>query len=108
VAAPQEARSQRRSQVSPQRWQAQLLAHLERRKRYPREARARGEQGVAYVTFSIDRAGNVTSAGVARSSGVAALDQGALDMLRRASPVPAPPAEITQLTFTVPVQFAIR
>jgi hypothetical protein len=29
-------------------------------------------------------------------------------MLRRASPVPAPPAELQPLTFTVPVQFALR
>jgi protein TonB len=108
AAAPEEGRARARAQVSPQRWQAQLLAHLERRKRYPREARARGEAGVVDVTFSIDRAGNVTSAGVARSSGVPALDRGALDMLRRASPVPAPPAEVTRLTFTLPVQFEMR
>jgi protein TonB len=108
LAAPQEGRGEPRARVSPQRWQAQLLAHLERRKRYPREARARGEQGVVYLTFSIDRAGNVGAARVVRSSGAPALDRGALDLLRRASPVPAPPPEVQELTFTVPVQFALR
>ena len=49
------------------------------------------------------------SAVVARSSGVPALDQAALDMLRRASPMPVIPSELglERLTLTIPVEFSL-
>ena len=39
------------------RWQSALVAHIERFKRYPAEARAHDERGVARVAFSIDHRG---------------------------------------------------
>ena len=50
------------------------------------------EQGAAMVAFSISANGSLASAQIARSSGSAALDQMALQILQRASPFPAPPA----------------
>ena len=93
--------------AAAQTWQGRLLAHLERRKRYPAEARARRLQGVAHVRFTIDRQGRVLSAAVERSSGHAALDREALALLQRAQPLPAPPAETLgeRITLTVPVEF---
>ena len=57
-----------------------------------------------------DASGSVTSARVARSSGSAELDKAALDMVRRASPVPAPPPEIarSRMNISVPVQFSLK
>jgi periplasmic protein TonB len=63
---------------------------------------------VVRVAFAIDRTGLVTGARVTRSSGSAVLDRAALDTLRRASPVPAPPAEMRPLSFSVPMTFALR
>lgn len=108
VAAPREGRAESRPAVSPARWQAALLAHLERHKRYPPGARARREQGTAQLSFAIDRSGSVISSRVTRSSGSAELDQAVLDMVRRASPVPAPPDTVQQLSFSVPVRFSLR
>ena len=93
------------SSLSPANWQSHLMAHLERRKRYPSAARARGERGIVYVRFTIDEGGNVQSASLARSSGFAELDQEVLSLVRRASPVPAPPPE-AQRTITAPVRFS--
>lgn len=93
------------SSLSPANWQSQLMAHLERRKRYPTSARARNEQGIAYVRFTIDASGNVLSASLARSSGFMELDQEVLALVRRASPVPAPGAN---RTITAPVRFSTR
>lgn len=93
--------------ASPARWQARLMAHLERRKRYPASARKRGEEGVAHVRFSIDDAGNVRSVRLARSSGSAELDEEVVALVRRASPVPAPPPGAPR-DITAPVQFNIR
>lgn len=93
--------------VSSVQWQSQLLAHLERRKQYPPGAKSRGEQGTVYVRFSIDTAGNVLSVRLAGASGFAELDQEVLSLVRRASPVPAPPPGVNR-TLTVPVRFSVR
>ncbi|MCC5958974.1 MAG: energy transducer TonB [Rhodobacteraceae bacterium] len=100
-AARQSAQGAGRS-ISPVQWQSRLLAHLERHK-----PRSRGEQGQAHVTFQIDAAGNVSAIRLSRSSGRADVDQAATDLVRRASPVPAPPPGV-QGTITVPVMFSRR
>ena len=96
--------------AAAQTWQGRLLAHLERRKRYPAEARARRLEGVAHVRFTMDRQGRVLSVVLERSAGHAALDREALALLQRAQPLPAPPPETPgeRITLTVPVEFFIR
>lgn len=92
---------------SPAKWQSRLLAHLQRKKRYPSGARSRREEGTAYVRFSIDTAGNVLSVRLAASSGFPELDAEVVALVKRASPVPAPPPGVSR-TLTVPVQFDVR
>lgn len=91
-------------------WQGILVAHLERHKRYPRAAQFRRQQGIVQLRFSIDRAGNVLSHTVERSSGIAVLDEEALRMVARAQPFPVPPEQLAgeRFDFTVPVQFDLR
>jgi protein TonB len=84
-----------------------VAAHLARHKRYPAEARSRGEEGRATLTFSLDGAGRVTAVRLVRSSGHPALDRESEAMVRRASPFPAPPAR-QAMSFTVPVTFNLR
>jgi TonB family protein len=84
-----------------------VAAHLARHKQYPAEARARGEQGSATLTFTLDGGGRVTSARLVRGSGSASIDQEVQAMARRASPFPAPPNG-RPASFTVPVSFGIR
>lgn len=91
------------SRVTPARWQSRLMAHLERRKRYPSGANNRGGETV-YVRFRIDAQGNVSSIRLTRSSGYARLDKAALNTVRKASPVPAPPPGVKR-TITVPIRF---
>jgi periplasmic protein TonB len=105
AAAPRPATGNRG--VSPARWQARLMAHLERLKRYPPGARRRNEEGIAHVRFVIDDRGNVRSAQLVRSSGYAELDAAVLALVRRASPVPAPPPG-TPRDITAPVRFDVR
>ena len=93
--------------VSPAKWQSRLMSHLERRKRYPSEARSNREEGTVYVRFRIDDAGNVLSVSLSRSSGFSALDDAVLTMVRNASPVPAPPPGVNK-TITAPVRFNLR
>jgi periplasmic protein TonB len=92
------------------RWETQLVAHIERFKRYPGEARSRGDQGVVRVAFTIDRDGWVRASRIVQSSGSPDLDQESLAMLTRAQPMPRPPdrLSVTDLSFVVPVRFNIR
>jgi protein TonB len=93
--------------VSPAKWQSRLMSHLERRKRYPSEARSNREEGTVYVRFRIDDSGNVLSVSLSRSSGSVALDNAVVAMVRNASPVPAPPPGVNK-TITAPVRFNLR
>lgn len=89
-------------------WEALLLAHLEKYRRYPGAARARNEQGVAHVTFRMNRQGQVLSSSLSRSSGYAALDRAALETLRRAQPLPAiPDDQPDPIELSVPVEFFV-
>jgi periplasmic protein TonB len=98
------------SQSVVKRWESALVAHIERFKRYPAEARARDERGTAQVAFTIDRDGWVRASHIVQSSGSPALDAETLAMLNRAQPMPHPPAQITgsELSFVVPVRFSIK
>ena len=90
-------------------WQAQLLGHLERSKRYPRPAQRRRQEGVAQVRFSVDRTGKVSGAAIATTSGYPVLDAETLATVRRASPLPPPPDAIAgdPVEVVVPVEFFI-
>jgi protein TonB len=84
-----------------------VAAHLTKHKRFPPEASATGSTGVTTITFTIDGQGNFVSAQLAQSSGVPSLDAETQEMVRRASPFPAPPSG--QMTsFTVPVNFSLK
>lgn len=89
-------------------WRARLAAHLERHRRYPASARASGVEGVVHLSFTIDASGRVVAHGVARSSGSPALDQAAIEMIRRASPLPPPPGAGANVSITAPVNFRLR
>lgn len=108
AAAPTEGARSGRSSVSPERWQTAVFRHLERRKRYPRDAG--GASGTVRVRFTIDVNGNITRHSITGSSGNPLLDQAASEMLSRASPVPAPPADIFRpgLSIDVPIRFTAR
>jgi len=84
-----------------------VRAHLMRFHQYP--AAANRQPGVARLSFTLSRSGQVSGSRLAGSSGVAALDAQATAMMRQASPFPAFPPEITQgsMSFTIPVAFTV-
>ncbi len=99
-----------RARAAVATWRSQIAAMLEHNKRYPKEARARREQGVAQLAFSIDREGHVLSSRIVSSSGVTALDEETLALVQRAQPFPVPPPEVPgeEIKFMVPVRFSIQ
>jgi periplasmic protein TonB len=89
-------------------WQQAVVARLARFQRYP--AQAKDATGVVNLSFSIDRQGHVLNSRVIKSSGSAVLDTEALSLLKRAAPLPPPPAGIpdSDLTFVVPIRFVLK
>jgi TonB family protein len=87
-------------------WQQALVARLDRFKSYP--SQANGAEGVVTVSFRIDRQGKVVNSQVVKSSGSSVLDAAALALVKRASPFPPPPADLSDsdLSIAVPVRYA--
>jgi protein TonB len=89
-------------------WQKQLVAHIDRHKRYPSGSARRSVQIV--LQFTLDRTGHVLAVDVAKSSGDAAFDAAAVSMMRRSDPVPPPPPLVADegLSFTMPIIFRAK
>ena len=89
-------------------WQKELVAHLNRFKRYPTNSTRRGAE--IMVTFTLDRFGHVLSSNIQRGSGDAGFDHAVIAMLKLADPVPPPPPLVADegLTFSLPVIFRDR
>jgi protein TonB len=89
-------------------WQKELIAHLDKHKRYPAERSLKSAE--ILVGFALDRMGHVLSASIVKGSGDDAFDQAALAMVRRSDPVPQPPPLVADegLNFTLPVIFRIK
>ena len=89
-------------------WQKELVAHLDKHKRYPAERSQKAAE--IHVRFTLDRLGHVLATSIEKSSGDTAFDEAALAMVRRSDPVPAPPPLIADdgLSFTLPVIFRVK
>jgi len=85
--------------MSPARWQSRVFAHLNRHK--PRNARNRG---VVQVQFSFNAGGDVVVGQTAQFVGRPALDEAAVSLVRRSSPIPAPPPALPT-SIVVPIDF---
>ena len=89
-------------------WQKELVAHLDRHKRYP--ANRTQKTAEILVGFVLDRMGHVLSTSIVKGSGDSAFDDAALSMVRRSDPVPQPPPAVADegLSFTLPVIFRVK
>jgi periplasmic protein TonB len=104
-APPKNERVGQFTEAGSNAYNALVLGHLHRFKRYPKAAH--GVTGKVMVQFVLDRTGRVIDSLVTKSSGNRELDQEALDTLRRASPFPPFPAAKpdTQASYIAPLTF---
>ncbi|WP_291729169.1 energy transducer TonB [Leisingera sp. F5] len=86
-------------------WGAKIRARVERRKRYPAGASGKGQ---VVVRLTISRSGQLLSHRIAKSSGIAAFDQAALQAVTRAGKFPSAPKklQINQISFNLPMSFS--
>jgi TonB family protein len=89
-------------------WQKELVAHLDKHKRYPTERAQKSAEIV--VSFTLDRLGHVLASSIVKGSGDDAFDAAALAMITRSDPVPQPPPLVADegLTFSLPVIFRVK
>ena len=64
--------------------------------------------GTAMVRFTVLRSGQVTSAGLARSSGVGQIDSAALGAVRGSLPAAPPGVTQSSLSVTIPLNYRVR
>lgn len=93
--------------ISPD-YRTLLSGWLEGHKRYPEDARQRGEEGRVVLRFRVDRYGRVLDYQVVSSSGYADLDQAVENMMRGATMPPFPPSMTTpEIEVSVAIRFGL-
>ena len=88
-----------------------LLANaIAKYKQCPKIAQMRGWQGTVIADLEIDTKGAVISINIKKSSTYEVLDNEALEMIRKASPFPAPPESLRGKNFNVlvPISFKLE
>ncbi len=91
-------------------WRKQVSRSIAKNHIYPRSAIAREIEGTARVQLVITRAGEVTSFEVVQPSGQSVLDKTIPRLIKRISPLPAPPSSLADadLTFVIPVTWQAK
>ncbi|EAI6389167.1 energy transducer TonB [Campylobacter coli] len=93
-------------------YQALLMAHLAKFKKYPQEAIMQKQEGVVRIRVSIDESGNVLSKELKKSCPYGVLNDEVLSLFKRASPLPKPPKEMLKdgekISFVMPIDYNIK
>jgi len=86
-----------------------LLERIRQHEYYPRTARLRRLQGEVLVLFTVLHDGNLGSVAVKNSSGIAVLDEAALNIIEASAPFPAPTTYGLGLrTYVLPLLFQLK
>ncbi|WP_174866080.1 energy transducer TonB [Pectobacterium polaris] len=105
------AASTLQSQQAKRSWESDILAKLQKEKRYPAYALRSKQQDTVLIRFVIDENGNVLSSAIVKSNGHDLLDRESLALLKRVSPLPPPPVSAMKggrMELVVPIEFVIR
>lgn len=88
-------------------YKGKVRTKVNRKHRYPSQARRQGITGTATVSFVVSADGGLSGLRLAGSSGSPILDQAALETVRRAAPFPPIPADAgrSSWTFNLPIAY---
>lgn len=93
------------------RYEQKISLWLAKHKHYPAAARMLGQHGRPILRIRVDRQGNIKFSAIDQSTGYRLIDDAALEMVKRANPLPAPPANYPGeqlLEFLIPVTFGLH
>ncbi len=89
----------------------ELMRWLSQHRRYPIAAKKEKQQGKVYLQFLMTRDGNVKQHTIYKSSGHELLDRSALEMIVRATPLPAVPDDFypgrSELQLVIPIEYSL-
>lgn len=89
-------------------YEIRLSAWIGKHRFYPEEAKAGGVTGNPVVRIKLSRDGKLLAQSIETSSGVEVLDRAAIEIARRADPLPPMPADYPggkELEFLIPIIF---
>ena len=98
------------SQQAQASYQALIATVLQKHKKYPRRAASRRQEGIVTVKFIVKKTGDIISYELTSSSGHSLLDRAVETMLKKASPLPPFPNNLTEesITLILPVEFYLK
>jgi protein TonB len=98
---------QRSLQDMEMSWQNKVMVHLAQKKRYPRNARKRKQEGTVFVRFDVDKTGHVENIEVIKKSKFSLLNKEAVAVVARSAPLPLPPNDFlaNQKKIVIPIKF---
>lgn len=91
------------------RWQKSVTKKIAKKETYPRASLRKELEGKVEVEINVDRDGNIVAHLVTESSSHDVLDREIPKLMKRVSPLPAPPADAadSQLKIVVPLAWAL-
>ena len=91
-------------------WQQEIGKAVAKKQVYPRAALRKELQGMAKVEINVDSEGNILTHTLTSSTGHDLLDSEVPKLISRVSPLPAPPASVSdsQLTMTIPLAWVLE
>lgn len=96
------------SAQSVDEWRAAINKQIAKKQSYPRAAIRKEIEGKARIEIVIDRKGNIVDHTILTSTGAAVLDREIPKLMKRVSPVDAPPASLTVADLTIVLPIAWR
>jgi protein TonB len=110
VESPQQVQEKKPTSSPPadqlSRYFALVKGIIESKKRYPEEAKRRGEEGTVVVSFTIDESGNPVNVKLASSSGSPSIDNETLRLIRSLKFPPPPDGK--PINLRVEVEYQLR
>lgn len=91
-------------------WQKDVAQSIAKKQTYPRAALRKEVEGKIQVEINVDREGNILAHSIKSSSGHDVLDREIPKLMKRVSPLPTPPADVSdsQLSLVVPLAWSIQ
>ena len=92
------------------RFLRQVIARIQKVKRYPESARRNNLEGTAKIEVILSGDGKVNSVSLITASGYTVLDEEAIGMIKRAAPFPKIPEEleISEMKLVLPIVFRLE
>ncbi|MEI7669670.1 MAG: energy transducer TonB [Pseudomonadota bacterium] len=93
------------------KYEQEISLWMAKYKKYPESAKKSSLEGIAVIRIRINREGHVIYSGIDTSSGIVAIDEAVIAMVRDADPLPRVPdnyPEGSELEFLIPVSFKLQ